>query len=152
MRIYTVHQRPAPPGAEPDVVLVKEGFSWPAFWAPPLWLVWHRQWLGLAVYLAGLAVVALLAGQMNVYGESAIGLCYSVLIGASANDWRRTRLGARGYDLQQVIAAGSLDEAESRYFRTRAGVVASVPRPAPAKTMPAYRRQESAAPLAPWSP
>lgn len=151
MRIYTVHERASPPGSDPDVVLVKEGFCWPALLLPPVWLVWHRQWLGLVVYFVGALAVALLTELMTPVGGSALGFCYAVLVGASANDWRRARLSAQGYRLETVVAAGSLAEAEGRYLRERPE---GRPEPPPrrAAMIRPYRNRESAPPLAPWLP
>ena len=43
--IYTAHVRGR--GREPtsDVVLVKDGFSWPAFFFSLIWALWHRLWV-----------------------------------------------------------------------------------------------------------
>ena len=43
----------------------------------------------------------------------------SLAIAAQANDWRRWRLGARGYQLASVVAAGNLRQAEAIFFHTR---------------------------------
>ena len=154
MRIYTVQRRPVSAGADPDVVLVKEGFCWPAAILPPVWLLWHRQWLGLAAYLLGAVVLGLAGTLAGPAAETWIGLGYAVLVGASANDWRRWRLARQGYRLEEVVAAGSLAEAETLYFTHLAREAPAVPPPAfPPRQAPlAPRRQEPAMPLAPWSP
>jgi hypothetical protein len=150
MRIYTVQRRLAPPGAEADVVLVPEGFCWSAALLPPVWLVWHRQWLGLAAWLAGGIVLGAAAAFADSLTEAAVSLGYAVLVGTSANDWRCWRLAAEGYRLEEVIAASSLEEAETRYFAALAPEPAAPPPPRILPSAPRYR--EAAAPLAPWSP
>jgi Protein of unknown function (DUF2628) len=152
MRLYTVLRRPAPPDADPDAVLVKEGFCWPAALLAPLWLIWHRQWLGLAAYLLVALALGALAAVAGEVAEFCFNLGLAVLAGASANDWRRWRLERRGYRLDEVVAAGSLAEAEALYFGQLA---ASAPAAAPAAPRPApplARHSQPAAPLAPWSP
>jgi hypothetical protein len=151
MRIYTVQRRPAPPEADPDVELVPEGFAWWAVLLPPVWLLWHRQWLGLAAYLAGAVLLGALSAFLGPATEAAIAIGYAVLVGATANDWRRWRLAARGYELEGVVAAGGLEEAEARCF---AGLSAEAAATAPAARAPrpVPRRQQAASPLAPWSP
>ncbi len=42
----------------------------------------------------------------------------SLVVAAQANDWRRWRLGARGYELVSVVAAGSLLQAEAIFFHS----------------------------------
>ena len=56
VRFYSVHAQPWHPanavhGAD-RAVLVKEGFSWPAFLITLPWLIWHRMWIVLVFYLA----------------------------------------------------------------------------------------------------
>src|SRR5215469_11148463 len=55
MSVYTVHeppQRAAGLAADPNrFVFVRDGFSWWAFLLAPLWMLRHRLWLALAIYL-----------------------------------------------------------------------------------------------------
>ncbi len=129
MRLYTVQHRPlaANPrsgGAEamdPDVVLIKEGFCWPALFMPVLWLLYRRQFWGLLAYLALsgiLSAVTYIVG-MDYISVSMLTLVLSLVVAAQANDWRRWRLGARGYELASVVAAGNLCQAGEIFFRTR---------------------------------
>ncbi|MDP6706632.1 MAG: DUF2628 domain-containing protein [Alphaproteobacteria bacterium] len=155
MRLYTVHRRPTPAAAEPDLVLIKEGFAWPAFLLAPLWCLWHRQWLALLAYLVGLAAAGALASLLDEAGQAALGLGYHWLVGASANDWRRQRLAAAGYRLGGVVAAAGIAEAEARLFRDQpprwAGSAATEAPPVD-PSRPPLRAADAAAPLAPWSP
>ena len=41
-----------------EYVFVKDGFSWPAFFLPILWILWHRLWLTLVWYIVFVLVVA----------------------------------------------------------------------------------------------
>ena len=44
MRVYTVHMRRPALDPDADFRLVKEGFSWPAFFFSFLWALWSRLW------------------------------------------------------------------------------------------------------------
>lgn len=124
MRIYTIHLGPVPEegedgGAVPaarDLVLVKEGFSWPAFLFTVLWALYHRLWLTAAALLvAGAALSgALEAWSPDDAVSAAVGLGYLLAIGNFANDWRRRELWQRGYEEAGVVAARRLDAAEHR--------------------------------------
>ena len=118
MRMYTVHLRSFRLGEDPDVVLVKEGFSWLAFFAAPLWALWHRQWLGLLVYgaLAGLIGALVTFVDLTPAAEVLVEGTVALLVGFSAHDWQRWRLEASGYRLAAVVAARDLVEAERRFF------------------------------------
>ena len=154
MRIYTVLRRPAPTAVDPDAVLVKEGFCWPAALLAPLWLLWHRQWLGLVAYLAVALILGVLSAVAGPAAEIVFNLGLAVLVGVSANDWRRWRLARQGYRLDEVVAAGSLAEAEAIYFAELAAsappAAAALRAPRPAPVLP--RHIAPAAPLTPWSP
>jgi hypothetical protein len=115
MRIFTVHQAPGAPAG--DVVLVKEGFSWPALAFGPFWALWHGLWLWLAIWVAAAAVLAgmeeLLPGAANVLGIVELGL--AVLIAAEANDIRRRKLARQGYAEIGVVGGPDHDTAARRY-------------------------------------
>ena len=136
MRFYTVHLRPARPAEDPDVVLVKEGFCWPALFVPAVWAAWHKLWLGLVLYLAvGFALAAAAAVlDLGDEAELLLALAYAVLVAAHANDWRRRSLARRGYRFDAVVAARNRAEAEQRYFADRP----PPRRPGPAATLPGF--------------
>ncbi len=118
MRVYTVMDRTAPAGDDPDVVLVKEGICWPALVIPVIWMLFRRQWIGLLAYVTlGLALAsagALLGLHEMLQSFLAFGL--NVLVAVMANDWRRWRLEAAGYVMRGVVAAPNPAEAEARLF------------------------------------
>jgi hypothetical protein len=118
MRLYTVHIRPVAGDDDPDVVFVPEGFSWLAFALAPLYALWHREWLGLAVYLAvavGLAF-PLQAIGMSEAAQAMANVALSLIVGWHAGDWRRWRLGRRGYRLATLVAGRRAADAEYRFF------------------------------------
>jgi hypothetical protein len=117
MHLYTVQYREQD-GGDPDVVLVKEGFCWPALFLPLIWLLYRLQFWGLAAYALA---TGLLSGLVAFVGLDPVtglllSLVLSLLVAAVANDWRRWRLAAKGYELMTVIAAGNLAQAEEIFF------------------------------------
>jgi hypothetical protein len=121
MTVFTAHYRRSA-ADQPDVVLVKEGFCWPAFIVPPFWLLARKLWLGTLIYALGAATVAVgadLAG-LSEFAAGAASLAFGIWIALVANDWRRDKLDRLGYRELGVIVADSLDEAEERLFRARA--------------------------------
>ncbi|MBW8269645.1 DUF2628 domain-containing protein [Caldovatus aquaticus] len=133
MRVWTVH---APPGTEPEPaapdpaagaaaggeparrprapVLLREGFSWGAFLFAGPWLLWHRMWLVLALYLATAALIgALLPEGAAPYAALALHL----LVGFHARDLRRWTLERHGWRLAAVVAARDEDAAWARLLR-----------------------------------
>lgn len=122
MRIWSVAVR-GNGRLEPDIVLVKEGFSWPAFMFGPLWFLWHRLWLALLGYLAANIV---LAGALALFGANPAqqllaGVAFALLVGWHGNDLRRWTLLRRGYRLVELVVARDEGEAEKRTLEKLAG-------------------------------
>ncbi|MBT4491087.1 MAG: DUF2628 domain-containing protein [Rhodospirillaceae bacterium] len=119
MRLYSVHHRPGERDVtDPDVVLVKEGFCWPALFLPLVWLLYRMQFWGLLAYLllTGLLTVAVTLSGMDDLTGLALSLVLSLLVASLANDWRSWRLSAKGYELVTVVAAKNLSQAERIFF------------------------------------
>jgi hypothetical protein len=119
MRIYTVHLGPrSGPYAEAvgarDLIAVKEGFSWPAFFFTALWALWHRMWLVAIAMVLVPAVIDTATLHLDEVVRGLIDFTILVVIGMFANDWRRRDLARRGYEDVGVVAARGLDAAELR--------------------------------------
>ncbi|MCW5750425.1 MAG: DUF2628 domain-containing protein [Alphaproteobacteria bacterium] len=124
MRIWSVAARGNGRG-EPDIVLVKEGFCWPAFLFGPVWFLWHRLWLALLGYLGA---NILLAGALALFGvnpaqQLLASLVLALLVGWHGNDLRRWTLLRRGYRLVELVVARDEGEAEKRSLEKLAGRV-----------------------------
>jgi hypothetical protein len=118
VKLYSVHDRPGSPAPDRDVVLVKEGFCWPAFFLTVLWPLWHRLWRTFIVVLllgAGLEAALVVVGADGVTAAAA-GLAYSIAIGYGAGDWRRSGLLRQGYRPLGVVAAANRDAALRRFY------------------------------------
>jgi Protein of unknown function (DUF2628) len=121
--VYSVYE---PSGEDSDVVaradklaFVKEGFSWPAFFVPALWLIFHRMWIELAI-----VIVAFLALQwafgFDEQGQRVFGwvsFALFTLFAFEANDLRSAALERRGYQLAGVAMGKDQTEAELSFFR-----------------------------------
>jgi Protein of unknown function (DUF2628) len=140
MAVYTVH---APPSAGARLeaaerfVLVRDRFSWPAFWFGPLWMLWHRLWLALLGYLvllAGLGTALRVTGGSTV-ASGVIALALALLIGSEASSLRRFSLQRRGFRLCGVVVGDDLEAAERRFFSALADETKD-PRPTPTSGPP----------------
>ena len=101
-------------------MLVREGFSWGAFFFGPLWLFSHRMWIvGVLVLCAWLLAAGLPGGL-----RPALMLVLAWLTGVFGTDWRRWSLGGRGFILAHVVAARDPDAAFARLMAARPDLVA----------------------------
>ncbi|MYZ47506.1 DUF2628 domain-containing protein [Propylenella binzhouense] len=137
---YTVH---APPDGEIERArFVKEGFSWPAFFFPVIWLLWHGLWVAFVLYLVYAAALFALARTSPEAPVGAIALIGAILFALEANNIRRAALARRGWrELGEAWGRG-LDEAEHRFFRRGAAGESASAAPRPERSRrpwPAFR-------------
>ena len=121
MNHYTVQQRSIQNAeTDPDVILIKEGFCWPALVAPPLWLIYRLQILGLLVYLSVITVLstAVIYSVVDPLTGLLLVVVLSFLVASLANDWRRWRLTTIGYQLVAIAVANNLRHAEEKFFHS----------------------------------
>ncbi|MBM6580555.1 DUF2628 domain-containing protein [Microvirga sp. BT689] len=122
MTTYTLHlpreARSGDPSALDESELVKDAFSWGAFFFTFLWFFFHRLWLaGFAVLLLVLAFGGLMAVlDVHPLAATVAQLLLQSLIGLEANSLRRWTLGRRGRPAVDVVTAADQDEAEAKAF------------------------------------
>ncbi len=118
MNVYTVHLRRHGLDPDRDLLVVKEGFSWPAFFLSVPWALWHRLWVPAAViFLAG-AAIGLLGTKLHLdpLSQWALSLGLAAIVGYLGNDLRRLRLERRGFALADVSSGDDADAAHRRYL------------------------------------
>jgi hypothetical protein len=119
MRLYTVHLCHHGLDLDRDIILVKEGFSWPAFFFSFIWALWCRLWwVAAGLLTVQLAVTGLIAliGPDEV-SDAAISLGLAVVIGFAGNDLKRWTLSRRGYSEVGVVGGKDREAAEQRFFQ-----------------------------------
>ena len=118
MRFYTAHVRHGGLDPDRDLVLVKEGFSWPAFLFSVPWALFARLWLAALVVALAMAAVEWVAYLIELDPATRAVLSTGVLLGFGwmANDLRRHRLERAGFVFQGVVAAETRDDALQRFL------------------------------------
>jgi hypothetical protein len=122
MKTYTLHlPAEAGPGdrdALDRAELVKDGFSWGAFFFTAFWFFFHRLWLaGLAVLALMIAFDVGLAALDVRPGPAALAhVLLMALVGLEANSLRRWTYARSGRPVADVITATDREEAEIKAF------------------------------------
>jgi Protein of unknown function (DUF2628) len=116
MKIFTAHR--SPQASQEEAVFIKEGFSWPAFFFPVIWLVLKRLWFSLIIYLLALALICALASRLSFPDTSVfiLVLALNLLLGMEGNERRRRALARRGFIEEGPFVGEDLQEAELKYF------------------------------------
>jgi len=118
MKLYAVHLRRHGLDPDRDVVVVKEGFCWPAFLFSFLWALWHRLWLAAALILLaeGALSLAVYLTRPDPASQAVLSLALAVIIGFVAADVRQYTLSRRGFAFSGVVAGDDPDQAYHRYL------------------------------------
>src|SRR5215467_11540676 len=112
MPTYTVHAPQLPRttdalSATEQFVFVRDGFHFWAFVLAPLWLLLHRLWLALLIYIVGYGalVIGLALARVSSNVQLIATLLIALLIGFEASSiWRWTLACRRWVTLGFVVA------------------------------------------------
>ena len=122
--VYSVYE---PASEAPDaearaeaLQFVKEGFSWPAFFVPALWLIYCRMWIEFVLFIVIFGALQWALGLdkpgHDIFGWLLMGLF--ALFAFEANDLRGAALERRGYRLIGVAEGRDRTQAELSFFDT----------------------------------
>ena len=122
MATFTVH---APPSLTSDAsssperfLFVRDGFHFWAFLLAPLWLLLHRLWLALLIYVVGYGVLgfglALSRVPLNI--QMIVALLIALLMGFEASSIWRWTLNRRSWVTLGFVVAEDSETAERRFF------------------------------------
>lgn len=121
MVIYTVHEPPNGPANRLEsaerLVFVKDGFSWLAAAVPPLWLLFKRMWLELAIYAGGTGLMVWALTAMGATNTSnALLLIVQIIFGFEAGALYSASLERRGWRLVGTVAGRNSEDCERRFL------------------------------------
>jgi uncharacterized protein DUF2628 len=120
MTVFTVHEPPprrrettTPPER---IVFVRDGFYFWAFLLGPLWMIWRRLWLVLAIYLVVTAAVqaGLWALGVSFGVKFTVAVLIALLVGFEAATLRRWSL--RRWKELGLVVAPNREMAERQFF------------------------------------
>jgi len=145
MPTFTVH---APPprknrsAADPERFrFVRDGFYFWAFLLAPLWLLLHRLWLALLLYIIGNGAVTVGLTLLGASGtvKFLAGLIVALLVGfEAATIWRWT-LARRRWSTLGFVIAEDRETAERRFYAEWVKRAGASPPPQATPTMPMAR-------------
>lgn len=118
MATWTVHARDESLAAAIDgdrLKILREGFSWGAFFVPFLWAPWNRLWLVFLAWLGATVAIEV----VDKFAEPTIGGVMSAVFvfwfALSARDLQRWTLERRGWRLVGIVEAADVVAAEARF-------------------------------------
>jgi hypothetical protein len=139
MTTFTVHEPPPRKNEEAAspvrFAFVRDGFYFWAFLLGPVWMLYHRLWLVLLMYLAGTTAIHVALWALGVSGlvKATVSLLIALLVGFEAGSLRRWSL--RRWTSRGIVVAYNREAAEHRFFDRWSGSL-----------QPAYAAAEPPAP------
>jgi len=120
MATFTIHE-PPPRKSETTAspvrfAFVRDGFYFWAFLLGPVWMLYHRLWLVVLMYLAGMTAVevALWALGVSMLVKFAVAFLIALLVGFEAGSLRRWSL--RRWTARGIVVGPNREAAEHRFF------------------------------------
>lgn len=119
---YTVHEPFEPAGdaakRADQLVFVKDGFNWWAFFIAPLWMLANRMWL---VFIGYLVVSAAIGGlfaffQVDMTWAGLASLALNMIVAFEADSLQRWTLERKGWRMVGVVSGANMRECERRFF------------------------------------
>ena len=127
MTTFTVHEPPPRKNEETAspvrFAFVRDGFYFWAFLLGPVWMLYHRLWLVLLMYLAGTTAIHVALWALGVSGlvKAVVSLLIALLVGFEAGTLRRWSL--RRWTNRGLVVAYNREAAEHRFFDRWSGSV-----------------------------
>ena len=103
MRVYTVRILPNSVDYK-ELVLIREGFCWGAFFIEVFWALYHRAWISVLILAAAIFLFERLSYWLAITEPAFIAalIGWKCFVGFQGNDWRREALKQRGFEMLGV--------------------------------------------------
>ncbi len=122
VKYFTVHQPPVPVQDRLDqadeLIFVKDGFAWFAFYIPPIWMLVNRLWLEFVLYLAAIFGWVQFSSSLGMEEPfiSISTLIISLALGFEGNNLIRWKLDRQDYKMLGTVSGANQDECELKFF------------------------------------
>jgi len=119
---FTIHlpkdALPGDPRALDRAEIVRDGFSWGAFFVPVLWFLWHRHWVVALLALLGTLGLSFGLAALRIPGGAIflIEFLVHLFLGLEASSIRRFAYRIRKRPTTGIVIASDEAEAETKSF------------------------------------
>lgn len=118
MKLYNSYIKISKAGSAEDVILVKDGISYPAFFFAPLWMIHHRMWREFFAFILAFFVLIFFKDKELLTGNDVFSayLAFAVMLGVNANYWYSRGLVNKGYEFRGCIFGKSSEQAKVKFI------------------------------------
>ncbi|THK33497.1 DUF2628 domain-containing protein [Ensifer sp. MPMI2T] len=154
MASYLIMTPPGAPADDERARFIADGFSWPAFFFPALWLMSKRAWL-LGIAVAVLQILLILSSSIpgTFFAPLFMQLALSLLVSLEGPLLVARNLRKRDWTLRSIVPARDLETAEEIYFSNTPAVAdRRTATPLPSTERSAAKQADSGAGLSLFQP
>lgn len=117
MILYNTLLKKNSEGKIEDIILIKEGFSYSAFFFSGLWFLYHRMWKEFfSVALINILFV-LFAKFSSDFDKALLEIAFIFIIALNANYWLCEHLKKKGYEFAGLVFGKNSAEARLRFSK-----------------------------------
>ena len=128
MASHLILARPKAPLPDDGSLIVRDAFSWPAFWFSVVWLLINRLWLQAALAIVGLALAFWAMTDPQWAGAGLVlAVCTALCIGFEGANWRVEALLRRNWRLVDVVEAPDSETAFDMHVANWSGAAHPAP-------------------------
>jgi len=117
MKLYSALIKKNKEGKIEDVVLLKDGFSFPAFFLSGLWFLYHKMWkefLGLILVNITLVSISKIYAHFDLIS---LEILFAFIVALNANYWLCEHLRKRNYEFVGLVFGTSYSNAKFRFIK-----------------------------------
>lgn len=103
MKLYSVLVKKSPTGKIDDLVLLRDGFSWLAFFFNGLWFLYYQMWKEFLVLVSVNVAFVFLAKISSNFDLVLLEIAFIFLVALNANYWRTDHLKKKGYEMVGLV-------------------------------------------------
>jgi hypothetical protein len=118
MKLFNIYIKKSDNTAIEDLVMIKSGFSFPAFFLNVLWFLQHKMWkefFSLVIF----NIILITLFQKNFFGDFdffALELGFLLVVALNANYWYEQYLRQQNYQFTGCVFGKNKDEAKLRFI------------------------------------
>ncbi len=120
MKLYNCYIKKNKNNEVEDIIMLKEGFSFPAFFFSGLWFFYHKMWKELLSIIVINIILGILANSLSSFDKAFFEFIFIFIIAINANYWLGKHLKAKkAYEFAGLVFGNSTAEAKLRFFKNQ---------------------------------
>lgn len=118
MKLYNALIKKNNQGTIEDIILIKEGFSYPAFFFSGLWFLYHKMWKEFAVLALINILFAVSSKISSGFDKAALEFAFIFIIALNANYWFCEKLlKTKNYEFIGLVFGDNAANAKLRFIK-----------------------------------